>query len=633
LKVITRRLKRDKRALSNVIVVMLSLVLIVIVVGNVVLWSYQMNQLDLERIQENLKVLNATQITRSSWFTAENEFAVTSGSRISGNYQDTKALEGTYETFIELNETTQLFQPSAYNTIYDTTYLSGALADLRTDNGVYMTFRSYDSLTSPQIIYAHQETTAVAGTNYYLLNLINADAEGTTLSISATTTGRKLFGKWVYPLTGVSSIPASTWTIYYRASLSSPAVNAYCNVDILIRKNDGTIRTTITTQAASSPNLSTEFSTVSGTYPWANYTVIDQADYLEIDFYAEVTKESPGKYSYLRVDDGTLALSEQTRMTNVYLPSEYTCEVEFTGKSDTQSWNRLTWTADSALTKGSANVTLQLYDYTLSSYPTIGEGYIFYTSSATASTDETHNQTITTNPTDFRDATGTWRIKVKCVKATPEHFDLKLDLIAFETTTSNIYRLCIENSFSIDLSQYPLAYVHGLEILIRYNATQNTEKWFLKAYNWTDANFGDSEFNNTQGSQPIVNEWNEYAVSIRDGWKDYVWNNGTLLIEFLDEGLNATQATLEIDFLGVRAIIDGTRLDLINSSPMTTRIVAIWIVNLTNHQRYNANLFLNSGEETTYIRADIILPKSKFITRVVTERGNTAVFAGNEPTT
>jgi len=62
------RIKQDKRAVSNVIVVMLSLVLVVIIVANVVLWSYQMNQLDLEREQESVNILLAT---RSSNNTAQ----------------------------------------------------------------------------------------------------------------------------------------------------------------------------------------------------------------------------------------------------------------------------------------------------------------------------------------------------------------------------------------------------------------------------------------------------------------------------------------------------------------------------------------------------------------------------------
>jgi hypothetical protein len=62
LQTITRLLKREKRGISTVIVVMLSLVLVAIIVGNVVLWSYQMNQLDLQRTQENLTISNVTRI-------------------------------------------------------------------------------------------------------------------------------------------------------------------------------------------------------------------------------------------------------------------------------------------------------------------------------------------------------------------------------------------------------------------------------------------------------------------------------------------------------------------------------------------------------------------------------------------
>jgi Na+-transporting NADH:ubiquinone oxidoreductase subunit NqrC len=65
LQTITKLLKREKRGISTVIVVMLSLVLVVIIVGNVVLWSYQMNQLDLERTQETLVLGNVTRIEPS----------------------------------------------------------------------------------------------------------------------------------------------------------------------------------------------------------------------------------------------------------------------------------------------------------------------------------------------------------------------------------------------------------------------------------------------------------------------------------------------------------------------------------------------------------------------------------------
>ncbi len=56
---ITKRLKqfkREKRGVSNVMVVVLSLILVVIIVANVVIWSYQMSQLDWEREQEKIEI-------------------------------------------------------------------------------------------------------------------------------------------------------------------------------------------------------------------------------------------------------------------------------------------------------------------------------------------------------------------------------------------------------------------------------------------------------------------------------------------------------------------------------------------------------------------------------------------------
>jgi len=72
LKNITRRLERDKRGVSNVMVVMLSLVLIVLIVDNIVLWDYQMNQLDWERIQEKIEITAAVSEDTVSLFTIQN---------------------------------------------------------------------------------------------------------------------------------------------------------------------------------------------------------------------------------------------------------------------------------------------------------------------------------------------------------------------------------------------------------------------------------------------------------------------------------------------------------------------------------------------------------------------------------
>jgi hypothetical protein len=52
------RLKRDRRGVSNIIVVVLSLVIVVAIIANIVLWSYEMNQLDWEKMKEDLTIIS-----------------------------------------------------------------------------------------------------------------------------------------------------------------------------------------------------------------------------------------------------------------------------------------------------------------------------------------------------------------------------------------------------------------------------------------------------------------------------------------------------------------------------------------------------------------------------------------------
>ena len=782
LQTITKHLKHfkhAKRGLSNVIVVMLSLVILVVISANVILWSYQMNQLDWEKMQENISITNVERINHSSWFVAQSEYTVNEGSYVSGSYTDMQAVDNQYERFMEALATptyypngysvlygtylsgtipgsiqtvdsdyfvvrssgtttsTTAYNPSGYSLFGSTTLVSGAVENLTSNDGVYITFRSYASATSAQALTAHQETTTIGGTTYRLQTLNSADATGTDLNVSAGTIGRKLTDKFMYQLTGVSSIPASTWTIYYRAVTSNPAVEAHADVDILIRQADGTVRTTIATDVANSGAITTTKSTLSGTYAWSAYTVVDQTDYLEIDYYIEVTQAVALKTASLRIDDNTLAVADQTRATNIYLPSEYTSEVEFTGSSNAGTWTQLVWTIDSSWNAGSVAVTIQVYNYTLGGYPTSGNGYDSYTSSSTADTDETRTQTITTNPTHFRDGSGNWKIKVKGVKTTTTQFDFKADWVELKpiyyteytvsteftfssmttytptqlnftvvseydiasasvaiqvwnysssayvtsgegylayissgsnetkllsiNTNPQFYtqngsakikitgvlttitpfqqkinqikldyevenRLDINGVYAIDLSTYPLAYIQTVEIQLRYRASDSGEKWYLKAYNWSGTTYSDIGFNSTTGHTPTTG-WDYYSVNLTTSWSSYVWNNGTIYVKFFDQGQDTIGTTIDIDFLGVRVVIDGSRFTFQNDGALTSHLISLWVNTATNHQRYDINLLVNSGENVTYTRVDISLPTENFVVKVVTERGNIAVFA------
>ncbi|MEM2445918.1 MAG: DUF2341 domain-containing protein [Candidatus Bathyarchaeia archaeon] len=167
-------------------------------------------------------------------------------------------------------------------------------------------------------LYCHQETVAIAGVNYFLLKDVEADTSGVTLSVSVGTTGKKLLtynginSRFVFKLTGVSRILSGTINAVYRAYTGGGTVNGV--IDILIRKSDGSVRTTIATSVSPSGNWGTSWATYTGSaYNFSEYTVVDQTDYLEVDFFANVTAKKTGQYCYLRVDDNTLPKEDQTR--------------------------------------------------------------------------------------------------------------------------------------------------------------------------------------------------------------------------------------------------------------------------------------------------------------------------------
>jgi len=111
---------------------------------------------------------------------------------------------------------------------------------------------------------------------------------------------------------------------------------------------------------------------------------------------------------------------------------EYACEVEFSGSGDTGNWIGLNFGTNAAWTEGSVNVTIRLFNFTLGDYATSGAGYFAYTSSDSPNVDESIGSTIDVSPTDFRNATGFWKMRIMSSKATATQFDMKVDWVRFE---------------------------------------------------------------------------------------------------------------------------------------------------------------------------------------------------------
>ena len=140
-----RRLRKDRRGVSNIIVVVLSLLIILAIVSDIVLWNYEMNQLDWEKMREDISIPNVESGVYSSWFGAQSEYAVNAGILVNGTYTDTQTFDDVFESFREASFGT--YNPSSYSLGGSTSWVSGGISDLASDDDVYMAFRSYSSGT------------------------------------------------------------------------------------------------------------------------------------------------------------------------------------------------------------------------------------------------------------------------------------------------------------------------------------------------------------------------------------------------------------------------------------------------------------------------------------------------------
>jgi hypothetical protein len=64
-----------------------------------------------------------------------------------------------------------------------------------------------------------------------------------------------------------------------------------------------------------------------------------------------------------------------------------------------------------------------------------------------------------------------------------------------------------------------------------------------------------------------------------------------------------------------------------NYGSFTSHLVALWIDNSTLHQRYEVSIYINSGDTVSYSRADISLPEKPYTIKIITERGNVAIYS------
>lgn len=184
-------------------------------------------------------------------------------------------------------------------------------------------------------LFAHSETTTVAGADYYQLKAgITSDGSAITEitnNIARGTTGRWLLhsqsspsklGKHIYPLSGIRELLPTTWKVYYRGQATGNWFTApSLSVDVIVRKSDGSIRQTLAADVAGASLASPYgWQTVPANYSFPGYAVVSDTDYLEIDYYGVSSGSGPSSSNaeiQLRVDDSSLADTNQTRVEGI----------------------------------------------------------------------------------------------------------------------------------------------------------------------------------------------------------------------------------------------------------------------------------------------------------------------------
>lgn len=750
-----RKVKKSRQAISTVIIVMLSLVLVVVVVANVVLWSYQMNQLDWEKMRESVAIANVTSAVdiwsynpsayalkgsttllsgNVSSLAADDSVYMTfrsydSGTDVTGfvdssvsdvdyspdkgthsNFDYQKAKDNNNDTLTEVNTATfQMYYASNADLLGSTQLVSGSVADLQSNDALYMTFRSWPSQNSSGIF-------GNANTNY-----------DDYFSIENTIVGSVF--------TAADSGWADSITAYLQVTSSSKSVKC------AIYKQSDLSLVGYTQERTISPS-SISWQTFSFNEPKPNLTAGTQyilvawssSGYGDTLFYRQDGAIDQAYYDYVTYGsswpDPFEVEAHGARSYCIYCtyskPTEYTSEVEFTGTSDVQTWSRLIWTLDSSYTTSGVATTFQLYNYHSGTYPTSGDGYSSITIGAS---DVTMSQSITTNPTYFRDASGNWKMKLTGKKATGSAFDCKVDLVQYEAGSDN-YELDLEEQWtaagygeadeylciytgplspenpeenlnvdvwngstwttlmtlsSVDSNAWKNAsvssYLTSSTFTIRFKGINETDDTVQNSWNidatllhaWHDEYTAEVEFMGSSNTEDwsrldwtVNNAWTVSSVNVTlqlynyavgsyltsgNGYIAYTSSSTpntdenesqTINVDSTDfsnatghwkvkvKGVKAgsTQFDFKADWVEFKPEGgSGTLFTFKNEGPLTVHLVSLWINNSTYHQRYDVNMFINSGETTSYVRGDISLPNRPYVVKVATERGNIAVYS------
>jgi hypothetical protein len=593
-----RHLKINERGVSNIIVVLLSLIIIVVIVANVILWSYQMNQLDWERMQENISIENVTQTTIST-----------------------------------------CYNPSEYALGGLTTKIHGDVSDLTSDDGVYMTFRSYYSgsdtsdfvdeicdLYSPSAKGTHSNFTAQkAGSDsvYDMLREENdgvAGSWGVTSSAFASTSIHATYRYMGGISPNVDNMKVTKLHIRYSGT-GIVAMALYTGGTLT--NPTGAIKRTEAYNVVVSPGWNTidvpDYNWEKNTGTWIGWchgggsvyyssSSGDAGDFQSArgrweqnyPYNADETNPMPtnpgsGSFDdfwyavYIEYETVNYRLDLEVQWTNVQydLPNEELCIFGGTmGSEDIRVdvWNGVLWqNLFTDLASGWNNITVSSY--------------------LTSSTFTIRFKDGTESGDGVQDS---WYIDVTLLHVWSDGQALEVEFIGSSSTE--------------DWSQFTWT----MDIAWTTSNVSVT----LQLYNYALGSYptsGNGYISYTSSTVPNTDETKNQTITITPTHFRDASGNWKMKIR----GVKSTsmQFDLKGDWIEFKPALDSTCFAFKNRGASTSHLVSLWIINSTYHRHYSVDIFLNSGQTLSYSRADISLPDEQYVVKIVTERGNSAVFS------
>ncbi len=583
---------------------MLSLVILVIISANVILWSYQMNQLDWEKMQEDVNIVDI----RDTWS----------------------------------------YNPSGYDLGGSTSLVSGSVSNLKLDDGLYLTFRSYYSGTD-------------------ISDFVDNDLSDVDSSL-----GKGTHSNFPAQQYGPDSI-YDTLTEENTAGSSSSNQAASADFDrddwISGQGSAGDVSAGVLSDTHSSNNIRYELvetkATAGGPSWQRNYLLAWRFDFTSLlssraDTHVYIEAQTTGETFrvYWSPDDSTMnflgniaSTSDGWRNWDVPDDISTTIYILLKDSNNEKADGSDTTTADlikidtlflEIATSEPDNYELDLEVQWMNvDYNGTNEELCIYGGTMGLENIRVDVWSGSAWENLFTDLSSGWNnVSVSSY--------LKSSTFAIRFKGSTESGDTNEDSWNIDVT---LLHVWSDEYAteVEFIGSSSTEDWTqlnwkvdsawtansvsvtLQLYNYTLDDYpasGNGYLDYTSHSTPNTDETKSQTINVNPTH----FRNATGYWRMKVKGIKATDKQIDfeadwVEFEVMRA--SGTLFTFKNEGPLTSHLVSLWIINLTVHQRYDISVFVHSGEILPYLRVDICLPSGQYVVKVVTEWGNVAVYSGS----